>query len=143
MKSKSPQKKKKTRIGRGKGTGKGKTSGRGGKGQTARSGGKIRSGFEGGQNPFYRRLPKRGFNNSFFKTRYQILNISDLEQLGAKEITPEILVQEGILKRNLPFKVLGTGELKKAIVVKAHKFSDSAKSKIEQAGGRIEILKAS
>jgi large subunit ribosomal protein L15 len=143
MKSKKPQSKKRTRIGRGTGSGKGKTAGRGGKGQTARSGGKIRPGFEGGQNPIYRRLPKRGFNNNYFKIRYQVLNIADLEQLDSKEITPEFLFKQGILKRNLPFKVLGTGTLKKALVVKAHKFSESAKSKIEEAGGRIETLKQS
>ncbi len=142
MKSKTPDKKRKRRVGRGSGSGRGKTSARGGKGQTARSGGTIRPGFEGGQNPFYRRLPKRGFNNNFFKVKYQVLNLSDLDELGIKEITPEILKKEGVLKRNLPFKVLGNGSTKKALSVKAHKFSESAKTKIEEAGGQIEILKA-
>ena len=143
MKNKHPEKKNKKRVGRGAGSGHGKTSCRGGKGQTARSGGKVRPGFEGGQNPFYRRLPKRGFNNAYFHQDYQIINVSDLAQLDAKEITPESLYKAGVLKRNLPFKVLGGGELKQALTVKAHKFSESAKAKIEAAGGRAEILKAS
>jgi large subunit ribosomal protein L15 len=143
MKNRRPEKKDRKRVGRGAGSGHGKTSCRGGKGQTARSGGKVRPGFEGGQNPFYRRLPKRGFNNAYFHKSYQVLNVSELAELGEKEITPESLYKAGILKRNLPFKVLGSGELKKALTVKAHKFSQSAKTKIEAAGGKAEILKAS
>ena len=140
LKSKTPERKRPTRVGRGTGSGKGKTCGRGGKGQTARSGGTIRPGFEGGQNPLYRRLPKRGFNNNYFKVTYQVLNLSQLDGLELSEITPEVLKKRGVLKRNSPFKVLGNGSIKKALVVKAHKFSESAKQKIEQAGGSIEIV---
>lgn len=146
MKNRHPESKDKKRVGRGTGSGHGKTSCRGGKGQTARSGGKVRPGFEGGQNPFYRRIPKRGFNNAVFRVSYQVLNVGELVELEkeveGKEISPETLFKAGVLKRDLPFKVLGGGELKKALTVKAHKFSGSAKSKIEAAGGRAEVLKA-
>jgi large subunit ribosomal protein L15 len=141
MRSKHPEKKRRKCIGRGAGTGHGKTSTRGGKGQTARSGGKVRPGFEGGQNPLYRRLPKRGFSNAFFHRHYQLLNIGDFEKLGMAEISPEKLSAQGLLKRNFPLKVLGDGTLKRPYVVKAHKFSGSAKAKIEAAGGRAELLK--
>jgi large subunit ribosomal protein L15 len=143
MKSKTPERKQKKRIGRGTGSGTGKTSGRGHKGQKSRSGGGTRPGFEGGQNPIYRRLPKRGFNNNYFTVRYEILNLSDLEKLETSEVTPESLKKDGVLNRNLPFKVLGTGEIKRALTIKAHKVSQSAKEKIEKAGGSIEILKVS
>jgi len=143
MKSKTPERKKRKRLGRGPGSGTGKTSGKGHKGQKARSGGGTRPGFEGGQNPIYRRLPKRGFNNAYFTVKYQILNLSDLEKLETSEVTPESLKKDGVLSRNLPFKVLGTGEIKRALKIKAHKVSQSAKAKIEKAGGSIEILKVS
>lgn len=127
------------RIGRGYASGHGKTSGRGQKGQTARSGwkGGTRPGFEGGQTPLYRRFPKRGFSNAPFKREYAVVNLKDINgkfEDGA-EITPEVLKAEGLVKKNLPVKILGDGEVTKKFVVNAHKFSSSAKSKIEAAGG--------
>lgn len=129
------------RLGRGSGSGHGKTSGRGQKGQMARSGGRTRLGFEGGQTPLYRRIPKRGFTN-FNRKEYAIVNLSALNQFEAgTEITPEVLIQEGILK-NLKsgVKILGNGELDHALTVKASKFSASAKEAIENAGGSIEVI---
>jgi large subunit ribosomal protein L15 len=130
------------RVGRGIGSGLGKTSGKGHKGQKARSGGGVRIGFEGGQNPLYRRLPKRGFNNERFRTEYAIVNLSKLNEFEAgTEVTPELLVSKGIVK-NLKdgLKVLGDGELTVALTVKAHKFSQSALAKIEAAGGKPEVI---
>jgi large subunit ribosomal protein L15 len=143
MKNRHPEKRKRKRVGRGTGSGHGKTSCRGGKGQTARSGGKVRPGFEGGQNPFYRRLPKRGFNNAEFTHRYQAVNVADFEKIPTADITPEVMVKEGLSKRDFPIKILATGEVKKAYRVKAHKFSESAKKKIEAAGGTAEVVKIS
>lgn len=128
------------RIGRGPGTGKGKTSGKGHKGQKARSGFKRRAWHEGGQMPLQRRLPKRGFTN-IFRVDYQEVNIFRLAALDSSEITPELLRQRGLArKKNKPVKVLGAGEIEKAINVKAHAFSRSAIEKIEKAGGKIEII---
>lgn len=133
-------KKKRKRIGRGPGSGHGKTATKGHKGFNARSGGGKNPGFEGGQMPLVRRIPKVGFNNPFRK-EYSIVNIKSLVDITASPITPQTLVDAGLVKRKtLPIKILGTGELKKALVVQAHKFSESAKEKIQAAGGRIEVI---
>ena len=127
------------RKGRGVGSGNGKTAGRGHKGQNARSGGGVRPGFEGGQMPLYRRLPKRGFNNTRFASSYIEINVSDLENFpDGTTVDSALLADTGILsvaKVNDGIKVLGNGELTKKLVVKAKKFSASAKEKIEKAGG--------
>lgn len=130
------------RVGRGAGSGLGKTSGRGHKGQKARSGGGVRPGFEGGQNPLYRRLPKRGFNNDRFATVYAIVNLNQLSKFEAgTEVTPELLLSEGILKNAQDgIKILGNGELSVGLTVKAHKFSQSAIEKIQAAGGKTEVI---
>lgn len=130
------------RVGRGSGSGLGKTSGRGHKGQNARSGGGVRPGFEGGQNPLYRRVPKRGFNNDRFATVFAIVNLDQLNRFAAgTEVTPELLRSEGILKDAQDgIKILGNGELKVAITVKANKFSQSAAEKIQAAGGKTEVI---
>lgn len=142
MRAKFPYKKKRKRLGRGESSGHGKTSTKGHKGQRARSGFSLRAGFEGGQNPLYRRLPKRGFNNEDFKIRYTIVNLERLASLEDIEIGPETLVAHGIIKKSaLGLKVLGTGEITKAVTVKAHAFSQSAKEKIEKAGGQAVLIK--
>lgn len=134
--------KSKKRVGRGIGTGLGKTSGKGHKGQNARSGGGVRPGFEGGQLPLYRRLPKRGFSNAPFKTEYATINISDLENFeDGAVVTPELLKEMGIVKKQLAgVKVLGDGELTKKITVKASRFSKTAIEKIEKTGGKAEVI---
>lgn len=131
---------KKKRLGRGPGSGLGKTAARGGKGQTARKGGGIRAGFEGGQTPLYRRLPKRGFTNPF-RVEYNVVNISVLEKFEAgTKVTPEFLKEKGLLRNPAnPVKVLGNGELKKKLTVAVHKVSATAKSAIEKAGGSVEV----
>jgi len=131
----------KKRVGRGHGSGHGKTSGRGQKGQTARSGGSIRHGFEGGQTPLYMRFPKRGFKNPRAK-EFGIINIRHLERYfeDGQVVTPDTLREKGLLRKYKFVKILGDGELTKKLIVKAHAFSDSAKEKIEKAGGQIEIL---
>ncbi len=130
----------KKRVGRGMGSGMGKTSTRGHKGQGSRSGSSTMRGFEGGQMPLHRRLPKRGFTN-IFKTEYEVVNLDRLAGLGESEITPEVLRKRGVVssKKSL-VKVLGTGELKGALTVHAHKFSKSAQEKIEKAGGKVQVL---
>ncbi|MBA4603188.1 50S ribosomal protein L15 [Thermoactinomyces mirandus] len=131
----------KKRLGRGISAGQGKTSGRGHKGQNARSGGGVRPGFEGGQNPIYRRLPKRGFTNPN-RVEYAIINMDTLNRFEeGTVVTPEFLVEKGVLK-NLKggLKVLGNGELEKKLTVKAHKFSASAIEKINAAGGSTEVI---
>lgn len=130
------------RVGRGPGSGLGKTSGRGQKGQNARSGGGVRPGFEGGQLPLFRRLPKRGFSNAKFKTVYAVINLSDLNKFeDGAIVTPEILKEMGILKNQLNgVKILGNGKLEKKLTVKAHKFSESAKKSIEKMGGKAEVI---
>jgi large subunit ribosomal protein L15 len=130
---------KRKRVGRGMGSGMGKTSTRGHKGQRSRSGSRMMRGFEGGQMPLHRRLPKRGFTN-IFRTEYCIVNLEKLADLGQKEITPEILVKAGLAGKNDLVKVLGDGELKSALTVRAHKFSQSAQEKITKAGGKVEII---
>ena len=134
--------KSRTRVGRGIGSGLGKTSGRGHKGQKARSGGGVRRGFEGGQTPLYRRLPKRGFSNANFKVEYAVINLSDLNRFDNDTVvTPELLKETGIVKKQLSgIKVLGNGVLEKKLTVKAHKFSMTAKEKIEAAGGKVEVI---
>ena len=130
------------RLGRGASSGTGKTSGKGQKGQNARSGGGVRPGFEGGQLPLFRRLPKRGFSNAMFKKEYAVINVSDLNRFeDGMEITPELLFEMGIIKKPLSgIKVLGNGEIAKKLTVRAHKFSDIAKQKIEAAGGKAEVM---
>ena len=130
------------RLGRGTGSGLGKTSGKGHKGQNARSGGGVRPGFEGGQLPLFRRLPKRGFSNAMFKVEYATINVSDLEKFeDGAVVTPELLKEMGILKKQLAgVKVLGNGNLTKKLTVKANKFSGSAIEKIEAIGGKAEVI---
>ena len=129
------------RKGRGAGSGNGKTAGKGHKGQNARSGGGVRPGFEGGQLPLYRKLPKRGFTNHF-ATRYAIINLSDLDAFdNGAVIDLDTLVANGVIKNTFDgLKVLGDGEVTKAFTVKAAKFSASAKEKIEAAGGKTEVV---
>ncbi len=131
------------RLGRGIGSGLGKTSGRGHDGQNARSGGGVRPGFEGGQMPLFRRLPKRGFTNIFAK-KFAIVNIEDLNVFSDDTaVTPELLIKEGLVKRGKVIdgiKVLGNGELTKKLDVKAHGFSKSATEKIEAVGGKVEVI---
>jgi len=131
----------KKRVGRGMGSGMGKTSTRGHKGQRSRSGSRMMRGFEGGQMPLHRRLPKRGFTN-IFKTEYTILNIERIAELGETEITFDSLVKAGLVRNGDLVKVLGDGELKKKINVQAHKFSKSAQEKITKAGGKAEVIGA-
>lgn len=128
------------RVGRGIGSGLGKTAGKGHKGQKARTGGKIRRGFEGGQTPLYRRLPKRGFKNHFAK-EYAVVNLSDLEKFeNGTTVNAELLLSEGIIRKELDgVKVLGNGTLTKKLTVVAAKFSKTAEEKIQAAGGKIEV----
>lgn len=130
------------RVGRGVGSGHGKTSGKGHKGQKARSGGAKGSGFEGGQMPLQRRLPKRGFKNYPFSKEYAIINLKDLSRIEDLDvITPEVLYERGIVKDIKDgLKVLGDGEITKAIAVKADAFSSTALKKITAAGGRAEVI---
>lgn len=132
--------KRKKRLGRGDSSGKGGTSGKGHKGQLARTGGKVRRGFEGGQTPLHRRSPKFGFSNVDFATKYNIVNLAQLDKLSG-EVTPETLKKYKLVRAKGPVKVLGNGQLKKALTVKAHQFSESAKKAIEAAGGKVEVLK--
>jgi large subunit ribosomal protein L15 len=129
------------RVGRGMGSGMGKTSTRGHKGQGSRSGSRLLRGFEGGQMPLHRRLPKRGFTN-IFRTEYRAINLERIVQLGEKNVTQETLVKSGLAHKNDLIKVLGDGELKSAINVQAHKFSKSAQEKIAKAGGKAELIGA-
>jgi large subunit ribosomal protein L15 len=132
--------KEKKRVGRGQASGQGKTAGRGGKGQKARTGNMNFAGFEGGQMPIQRRLPKRGFTNPF-RLEYALMNVGVLEGLGLAEIDLDKLVEAGAVKdRKDGLKILGDGALTKAISVRAHKFSASAKEKIEKAGGKAELI---
>ena len=129
------------RLGRGQGSGQGKTAGRGMNGQKSRSGGGVRPGFEGGQMPLYRRIPKRGFTN-IWGTEYTTLNVSDLNRFEAgTEVTPELLKEMGMAKQVKDgIKILGGGELEKSLTVKAHKFTKTAAEKIEAAGGKAEVI---
>jgi len=132
----------KKRVGCGEGGGHGKTSGRGGKGQTARSGGSIRPGFEGGQMPLYRKLPHRGFNNYNFRVEYPVINVGDLAALDASvtEVNAEVLASAGLIRGGVStVKILGNGEITRAFKITAAKFSESAKAKIEKAGGQAIV----
>ena len=129
----------KKRVGRGMGSGMGKTSTRGHKGQRSRSGSRLLRGFEGGQMPLHRRLPKRGFTN-IFREEYSVVNLDKLAALGEKTINPEVLQKAGLARAKRRVKILGDGELTTAITVQAHKFSKSAQEKITKAGGKAEVL---
>ena len=135
---------KRKRVGRGMGSGMGKTSTRGHKGQRSRTGMRLIRGFEGGQMPLHRRMPKRGFTN-IFRKEFNIVSLERLVMLGeellAAPVTPDVLRKAGVIKTKLPLKVLGDGELAVAITVHAHKFSKSAQEKITKAGGKVEVLK--
>lgn len=135
------QTKSKKRVGRGPGSGLGTTAGRGMNGQNSRSGGGVRPGFEGGQMPLFRRIPKRGFKN-YFKKDWVIVNVSDLNRFeNGTEITPQLLLESGLIKKTgYGVKVLGDGELEKKLVVKANKFTQSAVDKIQAAGGSSEVI---
>ena len=130
---------KRKRVGRGMGSGMGKTSTRGHKGQRSRSGSRMMRGFEGGQMPLHRRMPKRGFTN-IFRTEYSIVNLEKLAELGEATITPDVLRKAGVIKTKHLVKILGDGELTAALTVHAHKFSKSAQEKITKAGGKFEVL---
>lgn len=129
------------RVGRGHGSGNGKTAGKGHKGQNARSGGGVRPGFEGGQMPMTRRIPKRGFNN-IFAVKYSTVNVSDLDKfVDGTIVDAELLAASGLIKKTANgVKILGNGELSKNLTVKAQAFSASAKEKIEKAGGKAEVM---
>lgn len=129
------------RKGRGTATGQGKTAGRGMNGQKSRSGGSVRLGFEGGQMPLYRRIPKRGFTN-IWGTEYTVLNVSDLNRFeNGTTVTPELLKEQGMAKQVKDgIKILGGGEIEKNLTVQAHKFSKTAVEKIESAGGKAEVI---
>ncbi|MBN2719779.1 MAG: 50S ribosomal protein L15 [Proteobacteria bacterium] len=128
------------RVGRGPGSTLGKTCGHGTKGQKSRSGGKVRQGFEGGQMPLQRRLPKRGFTN-FARTEYSIVNLRDLARFPDVEtLDPELMAELRLVRKGMPVKVLGDGEIERAVTVKAHKISFAAAAKIEKAGGKVEII---
>ena len=129
------------RVGRGPGSGHGKTSTRGHKGQKARSGGGVRPGFEGGQMPLQRRIPKRGFTN-IFKKEYAIVNVKDLNVFeNGSEVTPEVLLETGVINKMLSgVKLLGDGELQKKLTIKVHKVSQQAEEKVKAQGGRVEVI---
>lgn len=138
LSSAAGSKKARKRVGRGPGSGLGKTAGRGEKGQKSRSGYSQRAGFEGGQMPLVRRVPKRGFTN-IFRTEYAVVNLADLSDFEG-DVTPDVLAARGMMRRGRPLKVLGDGDVDRALTVKAHAFSASARSKIEAAGGTCEEL---
>ena len=132
----------KKRVGRGMGSGMGKTSARGHKGQRSRSGARLMRGFEGGQMPLHRRLPKRGFTN-IFRIEYAVVNLDTIAELNEAAVNPEVLRARGVVrKKGSPVKVLSLGELSKAVHVTAHKFSKAAVDKIEKAGGKAEVIPA-
>ena len=141
MKYTEGSRKSRNRVGRGQGSGNGKTAGRGQKGQGSRSGGGVRLGFEGGQTPLARRLPKRGFTN-FTRKEYAIVNVESLNRFeNGTEVTPELLIETKLVRKELDgIKILGQGELEKTLTVKAHKFSKSAVAVIEQADGKAEVI---
>jgi large subunit ribosomal protein L15 len=130
---------KRKRVGRGMGSGMGKTSTRGHKGQRSRSGSRMIRGFEGGQMPLHRRMPKRGFTN-IFRKEFNIVSLERLAALGETTINPDVLRKAGVIKTKHPVKILGDGELTVALSVSAHKFSKSAQEKITKAGGKVEVL---
>ena len=130
------------RVGRGTGSGLGRNAGKGEKGQNARSGGGVRPGFEGGQMPLYRRLPKRGFTNGKFRTRYAVINLSDLNVFeDGTVVTPALLKETGVIKNQLDgIKVLSNGKLERKLTIQAHKFSTTALEKIEESGSKAEVI---
>ena len=132
----------KKRVGRGTGSGLGTTAGRGMNGQNSRSGGGVRPGFEGGQMPLFRRLPKRGFTNARFKKNWTILNVEELNVFeNGTVITPELLMESGLVKKlNDGVKILGNGEIEKKLTIKANKFTQTAIQKIEAVGGKAEVI---
>ncbi len=138
----TPEAKSRKRVGRGPGSGMGKTSTRGENGQKSRSGASISAWFEGGQSPLYRRIPKRGFNNTRFRIEYATINLSDLNKFNDGDVvTPELLKERGIVKKQLcGIKILGNGTLEKKLTVRANRFSSSAVTKIESAGGTAEVI---
>lgn len=139
----APEAKVRKRVGRGPGSGMGKTSTRGQKGQKSRSGVSIPAWFQGGQTPLYRRVPKRGFKNTRFREEFATINLSDLNKFfnDGDFVTPELLKEKGIIKKQLcGVKVLGNGELEKKLTIKANRFSSSAVTKIESAGGKAEVI---
>lgn len=139
----APEAKTRKRVGRGPGSGMGKTSTRGQKGQKARSGVSIKPWFEGGQSPLYRRIPKRGFNNANFANRFATINLSDLNRYfnDGDVVTPEVLFERRILKKGLNgVKVLGNGTLEKKLTIKANRFTSAAVTKINDAGGKAEVI---
>ena len=140
--NKLPEAKRRKIVGRGPGSGMGKTSTRGENGQKSRSGASIKAWFEGGQSPLYRRIPKRGFNNARFRIEFATINLSDLNKFNDGDVvTPELLKEKGIVKQQLcGIKVLGNGTLEKKLTVRAHRFSSSAVTKIESAGGTAEVI---
>lgn len=140
--SRTPERKATKRVGRGAGSGMGKTSTRGENGQKSRSGASIKPWFEGGQSPLYRRIPKRGFNNARFRIEFATINLSDLNRFNDGDvITLELLKEKGIIKKELcGLKVLGNGTLEKKLTIKANRFSSSAVTKIENAGGTAEVI---
>ena len=137
-----PEAKRRKIVGRGPGSGMGKTSTRGENGQKSRSGVSIKPWFQGGQSPLYRRIPKRGFNNARFTTRFAIINLNDLNRFNDGDVVSlELLKEKGIIKKELSgLKVLGSGELTKKLTIKANRFSSKAVSKIESAGGVAEVI---
>jgi large subunit ribosomal protein L15 len=141
LKPAAGSRKERNRVGRGTGSGNGKTAGRGTKGQKSRSGGGVRLGFEGGQTPLFRRLPKRGFTNVNRK-EYAVVNIDTLNRFEeGTEVTPELLIESGIVKsEKAGIKILANGNVEKKLTIKAHKFSAAAKEAIEAAGGKIEVI---
>ncbi len=142
LKSNPGARKSRKRVGRGTSSGMGKTSTRGHKGQWARSGGGVRPGFEGGQNPLFKRLPKRGFSNVRFAKQLSVVNLESLNQFAdGTVVTPELLVETRLVRELLDgVKVLGSGDLTVKLTVKANAFSEAAKSKIEAAGGTVEVI---
>lgn len=138
----TPEKKSRKRVGRGPGSGMGKTSTRGENGQKSRSGASISAWFEGGQSPLYRRIPKRGFNNARFRTEFATINLSDLNKFNDGDVvTPEVLFERRILKKGLNgVKVLGNGTLEKKLTIKANRFTSAAVTKINDAGGKAEVI---
>ena len=139
----SKEAKARKRVGRGPGSGMGKTATRGENGQKSRSGVSIKPWFQGGQSPLYRRIPKRGFNNTRFETKFATINVGQLNKLfkDGDEVTPEVLKERGIIKKQLSgIKVLSAGVLDKKLTIKAQRFSSSAVTKIEEAGGKAEVI---
>jgi large subunit ribosomal protein L15 len=140
LKSAKGASRRRKRVGRGPGSGVGKTCGRGANGQLARSGGGVKAGFEGGQMPLQRRLPKRGFTN-IFRQEYTVVNLKDLSRVTDVDfVDPDLLVKLRLARKGLPVKILGVGELERPLTIKAHKASRTAVDKVEKAGGKIEII---